>query len=458
MKSFYIFSGRIKWLLVLSVFLSTNDLTAQKVRKTGDLKAKRALHQMQPLPDGKILIFGGQTTNSQLLPVLHSASEIYNPATETWNIAGNMNTPRRNFASVVLSNNKILAIGGSNSTDQSLNSVEEYDPATNTWTEKGNLQNERQKIDAIVMNNGTILVMGGDDVSYESSTDGGLSWKLHEFPVAFGYTFPESPSLINLSDGRVLCIGLHAGSATRNYAILISPALAHDTAKTRLAEDHPNAGLMQLNNGKILITGGTATGTNELFDPVTNMITLTGKFNTSHIACPVMNLSDGRVAAFNIGNTFEDIILELYNPTNGTWMYSTGHDFTGLSAYQTVKLTNGKWLIAGGMEYLGIATTGSLKSFLLEEDAGAINDPIKNSANVYYNPQSNTCEIRLTGNYIDNHFKVYLTDLTGKDIKESSFIGSNENIALPLLPSGIYMIRIISPENNMSVTKRFFIE
>ncbi len=421
--------------LVLLTFVAT----AQQVKPTGDLDAKRAFHQMQSLPTGKVLIFGGQTTDALFQPKLHLGSELYDPATETWTNAANLNEARVNFASVALASGRILAIGGANATAQTLKSVEEYDPVTDTWASKGNLNNARQKIDAIVMNNGTILVMGGDIDSYESSADGGATWTLHEFP-AMTYRFPESPTLINLNDGRVLCIGNQPG-AYPNWAITISPALAYDTTANPLRDDHPNAGLAKLQNGKILIAGGTASGTCEIFDPSNNSISSTGSFNTSHIACPLMGLTDGRVAAFNVGNTFQDIILEIYDPVNGTWSYVTGHKFTGLIAYLTAPLGNGKWLMAGGTEYLGQASTGSVKSFIFDENATAgitEQDELRMSVSVYPNP---VCDF-VTVNDAPRGSTLTITDMNGHRLYRSIATGEHTVINTSDLVKGIYFLQV----------------
>lgn len=439
--------------ITMTAFLFlTFAATAQQVKPTGDLIAKRAMHQMQPLPNGKALIFGGQTTNATFQPQLHVASETYDPATGTWGATANLNTARRNFASVVLPNRKILAIGGSNASDQTMKSVEEYNPATGAWTLKGNLNNARQKIDAIVMTNGKILVMGGDLDSYESSADSGATWTLHEFP-AMTYRFPESPALINLNDGRVLCVGNQAGQYP-NWAITISPSLAHDTTANPLADDHPNAGLAKLTDGKILITGGMASGKCEIFNPGNNSISSTGSFNTSHIDCPLMKLSDGRIAVFNVGNTIQDIILEIYNPTTGVWSYATGHKFTGLSAYRVASLGNGKWLIAGGTESMGVASTGSVKSFVFDENASTgitERDEVHKSIDLYPNPASDF----VTVSHASNGSTLTITDITGKVVHRSAASDEHTYISTVDFRNGIYFIQM--KENGNVVRKKFVV-
>ena len=89
------------------------------------------------LPDGKVLVAGGETGFGT---GVMSSAELYDPATGTWSATAPMSTPRVDFGMVLLANGKVLAGGGSSGGGGSgLSSAELYDPATGTWSATGSL-------------------------------------------------------------------------------------------------------------------------------------------------------------------------------------------------------------------------------------------------------------------------------------------------------------------------------
>jgi N-acetylneuraminic acid mutarotase len=109
--------------------------------------------------NGKIYAIGGFNGVTQL-----AVNEEYNPVTDTWTTKVSMPTARSGFA-VAVYQNKIYCIGGT--TGDSDNSVsgftgvtEVYDPATDTWETKKPMPTPRADVCANVVN-GKIYCMGG---------------------------------------------------------------------------------------------------------------------------------------------------------------------------------------------------------------------------------------------------------------------------------------------------------
>jgi N-acetylneuraminic acid mutarotase len=88
-----------------------------------------------------------------------------------WFDTGSMNVPRFDLVSCLLTNGKVLVIGGSlddgvrrrnGSNDVTVqDSTELYDPSTGNWTMSGTMHFPRTQHAASVLPNGKVLVIGG---------------------------------------------------------------------------------------------------------------------------------------------------------------------------------------------------------------------------------------------------------------------------------------------------------
>lgn len=97
-----------------------------------EMLAGRIGHQalkLGALPADKVMAIGGDSDGLVL-----RGCEVYDPATKLWTAVASMNTPRKEFLALRMSDGKILAIGGIDDTGALLNSVEIYDPVGDTWS------------------------------------------------------------------------------------------------------------------------------------------------------------------------------------------------------------------------------------------------------------------------------------------------------------------------------------
>ena len=105
----------------------------------------------------------------------------------------------------------------------------------------------------------------------------------------------------------------------------------------------------KLNDGRVLIAGGAA-GSNslssaEIFDPATETFTPTGFMLGAHDVLSATLLNDGRVLA--VGTFSGSTAAEIYNPATGTW--SISHPDLGHRPYSALTLlSNGTVLMVGG--------------------------------------------------------------------------------------------------------------
>ena len=87
--------------------------------------------------------------------------ELYDPVEGTWTATGSLNTAHFNHTATLLPNGKVLVAGG----DIGLSIAELYDPAAGTWANTDSLNTGRKCHTATRLPNGKVLVGGGTDIS-----------------------------------------------------------------------------------------------------------------------------------------------------------------------------------------------------------------------------------------------------------------------------------------------------
>jgi len=115
------------------------------------------------LNDGRVLAVGGVTTVGTVTIPLASA-EIYDPRTGIWTSTGSMGTPRNDLALVVLRDGRVLAAGGEmDAQGDRSTSAEIFDPRTEKWTPTGPMTTPRSEAEhaSVLLPDGRVLVPGG---------------------------------------------------------------------------------------------------------------------------------------------------------------------------------------------------------------------------------------------------------------------------------------------------------
>jgi hypothetical protein len=85
-----------------------------------------------------VLVAGGINSLNAL-----DSAELYDPASGTWTLTGNLNTARVAHTATLLSNGMVLVAGGFDTAGNGLDSAELYNPASGTWTVTGSLNTAR---------------------------------------------------------------------------------------------------------------------------------------------------------------------------------------------------------------------------------------------------------------------------------------------------------------------------
>jgi N-acetylneuraminic acid mutarotase len=324
---------------------------------TGNLNTARTGQTATLLLNGKVLIAGGQSSNS-------NSAELYDPTTGTWTTTGSLNTGRYLHAATLLPNGKVLVVGGIGNCASfclALNSAELYDPVTEMWSNTGSLNKTRFGLTATLLQNRWVLAAGSDG-------DAGDTAELYD-PATGTWTSTGNLNSARgfhtatlLPNGKVLvaggCIsGIFGVCNPKISAELYDPASGtwSNTGNLNIPRDATSTATLLL-NGKVLVAGYDnddvgVTDSAELYDPAAGTWSNTGNLRQARGRHTATLLPNGKVlvAAGNnccvVGSVLNS--AELYDPATGTWSNTTSLN-TARASHTATLLSNGKVLVACG--------------------------------------------------------------------------------------------------------------
>jgi hypothetical protein len=145
------------------------------------LPEPRSNHGAALLADGRVLIVGGGPNSSNGIPggngVLASAL-LFDPATNELTETAPLKTARSHFATARLADGRVLVAGGTAEGGDTAEGSEIYDPATGTWSEVSGPATATAASEATVLKDGKVLVVGGlkGSISKNVSLFDGTTW------------------------------------------------------------------------------------------------------------------------------------------------------------------------------------------------------------------------------------------------------------------------------------------
>ena len=305
---------------------------AAKFTATGSMSTPRTGHTATLLADGKVLVAGGQGSDS---------AEIYDPAAGSFTATGLMADARNGHTATLLNSGKVLVVGGGATI------TELYNPATGTFSPTGNLTFPRNLQTATLLQDGKVLIAGGGTATAE----------LYDPTTA---TFAPTGSMIAdrtghsamlLPDGRVLIVG--AGPAeiydpvTGTFSVPMNAPVSDvfDTAAL-------------LADGRVLCSGS---GGAFLIDPATGLVTSVGEPIAAASARTATLLPDGTVLLAGgqhlVKNPFQSGYwessvgdAERFAPESEGFT-ATGYLVTPRDHHTATRLSDGSVLVVGGIRH-----------------------------------------------------------------------------------------------------------
>ena len=222
---------------------------------TSLMSMQRADHSATLLLNGKVLIAGGRTPSDA--PFLVNTAELYDPATGAFTPTSSMTAPRGKHTATLLPDGKVLLVGGETA---SPTTADLYDPANAQFTAVQLAAVAGIGASAVLLTNGQVLVVGGRNpvfggdylVTNAQQIDPIAGTSTVKAALVFAR---EEPTATLLSNGKVLVVG---GTGLGRYitrAELYDPAT--DTFSVTGGE--LTARVLHratlLNDGRVLIAG-----------------------------------------------------------------------------------------------------------------------------------------------------------------------------------------------------------
>jgi hypothetical protein len=321
-----------------SGFADTNPMSVERVRHTATL-----------LPNGEVLVVGGQDEDNISL----ASAELFDPASETWTMTEPLPEPRQNHTATLLPSGRVMVIGGTgNAVDQG--GVAVYDAATGTWGDGPPLPVARADHTTTLLPGAKLLVAGGaigtapTDTAFLLDLKTG-NWTPTANTMSAQRRFPEAALL---PDGRVLIAGgVESGFTATATADVYDPATNSFTEVDSMDFPRANFATAVLPDGRVLASGGYEEGWGntsqgaEAFDPATE--------SWSPVSEPFLERGEAAAVTLESGNVLFvewDDTGEVFDFDSGDWEDVPNTMVGERVGMANARLGDGRVLLTGGCD------------------------------------------------------------------------------------------------------------
>ena len=346
------------------------------------LNTSRYLHTSTLLPNGQVLIAGGESCPAAGSCTYLNTAELYDPSTQAFSYTGSMATARVS-AAVLLPNGTVLIAGGytcdSSGNCVSLSSAEIYNPNDGTFSSAGNMNVDRYEHTMTLLPDGTVLIAGGESCTSTSSCNALNSAEIYD-PIA--NTFTMSNAVLNYarfgatavwSSGKLLVVGGSNGSSLPGPTEFYASTFFYQYPNLNTPRYNPNS--LELNNGYGLIVGGSTcaqsscpSNSSELF--INSRYGSYVQYTTGQMLVPRLNnsttiLNNGQVllaggfSSCGSSSCVSEASTEVYDPVANSFTTSTPLSATR-AGHSATLLLDGTVLLSGGISNGVTSNSGEL--------------------------------------------------------------------------------------------------
>jgi N-acetylneuraminic acid mutarotase len=353
----------------------------------GSLASGRASHTATLLPNGRVLVVGGETNPTSGQNSLARA-EIYDLGTNRWIDAGSLSQGRRNHTATPLANGQVLVVGGElgrggSATTATTATAELYDAGSNSWRSLASPTTSRSQHTATLLPDGRVLIVGGISVSADGTPAQSVATAEIYDPATNSWSSAGSLNLARsghtatlLPDGRVLVVGgeLRSSGGPSDLTAsteIFDPKTGNWSPTGPLTTGREGHTATLLSSGQVLVVGGQTdlsrgggltlvaagrpaaaapSSTAELFDPRTNTWKPVASLVTERADHTTTLLPDGQVLVIGGVGRASDAPLatsERYDPVADRW--TTLPAPTARAGHTATLLPDNTVLVVGGM-------------------------------------------------------------------------------------------------------------
>jgi hypothetical protein len=326
-------------------------------------------HTANLLPDGRVMVVGGETSGIIPARVMTMLDVVFfDPEANRWVEGPQLSDPRHHHASAQLSDGRVIVMGGQNQFGEFVAGAEIYDPAGNSWSSLPIPPGQGYGT-VSELGDGTILLVGGSaqppGTTATSTAVARVRLELAEsIEVPALATARWHHTATNLFDNRVLVVG----GWTSVYDDGPASELFEPTAGTWTGIDMMvlpvNHTATRTEDGRVLVVGGShwvgagddwsqeITASAQIFDPATNSwrhTTPLAAARTGHCAALMRTgelLITGGSTALGTGGM--DTTALIFDPTTETWIDAPPMN-DGRFLHTATLLRDGRVLVVGGI-------------------------------------------------------------------------------------------------------------
>ena len=343
---------------------SARTVTQNRWTATGSMATPRVAHTATLLPNGKVLVVGGRSTENAIL----ASAELYDPASHTWSATGSLHVARRVHTATLLPSGKVLVAGGFGVYTYPVSSSELYDPATGLWSVTGPMVHARGVFTATLLPNGYVLAAGGSGPRATNTAEiyhpaTGLWYRTNALPAGSGN---EQATATLLPTGKVLIAG--GANPLTQSASIYQPSDYRWWKTGGMVAPRCDHTATLLGTGKVLVVGGTdgtpgSFPTPELYNIATHRWSPASNQPYGGAEHTATLLRDGTVLIAG-GTTIGSAngvtaATDRYNPTTSAWT-DAGNMPTPRLGHTATLLSDGSVLMAGGAGPNGVVASAEL--------------------------------------------------------------------------------------------------
>lgn len=322
-----------------------------RVSKVASLAVARARHTATSLVNGSTLVAGGFDKDGKAI----ADAELWDGTRQVWRSVAPMQTPRHSHSATLLGDGRVMVTGGVGADGEAIGSVEIWDPQRNAWSAGDPLLLPLKEHTITRLANGDVLAVGSSVVDEASVINISLWDKLTRRWQIAGTRqlldmqgwLPQPITVIPYADGS---------------AHVFTPGSIFHWTRSQAPVSHPLYGKRRFHTttltagGRILLAGGQAGGWTskesvdwaEVFNPASGRFSVTGRMNLARSGHTALTLADGRIVVAdgiaNHPNTPQQRVAnspEIWDPRTGQWSLISAIRFEAEGRVHMGQLHNG---------------------------------------------------------------------------------------------------------------------